>query len=517
MLHQEIIDWIKTYSVNNNNLKLVVGVSGGVDSALVSTLCAMTGIETHVVSMPIHQKEEQLTLAKTHIEWLKSTFENVYSHEHDLTESFENYKLNLMFYDDKLGWANTRSRFRMVTLYLIANFVKGIVVGTGNKIEDFGVGFFTKYGDGGVDISPIADLTKTEVREMAKKLGVSESIVSAKPTDGLWEDDRTDEDQIGASYEELEWAMEYLQDLDDRKKKVLEIYKKFNEQNTHKMNAIPVFKKNKNEETVLNKKGIYLFQELFKEKNPERENEYLFCINKNLSNPIVNKIFYVLNEDEYNENKEYFDGLKSTHFVSPHKVEFIISKQKRFTFNQMVDFSKIYVEENRIVLVTNLDVFIPESEDWENIYDDFFMSTDKSVCLALSRTEYSDEKTQWIDKIAWGNGEFADAWGFLSPLKIKSETFPFQIPVGNAPSCDNYMFLLLGMAYEHVFNWADKYKIYHYDICRKPEVVRTKRSKIVMNESSVTLPQDIFKNSDQKKFMISAKGNWQELFNTIKK
>ena len=517
MLHQEIIDWIKAYSVNNNNLKLVVGVSGGVDSALVSTLCAMTGIETHVVSMPIHQKEEQLTLARTHIEWLKNTFKNVYSHEHDLTESFESYKLNLMSYDDKLGWANTRSRFRMVTLYLIANFVKGIVVGTGNKIEDFGVGFFTKYGDGGVDISPIADLTKTEVREMAKKLGVSESIVSAKPTDGLWEDDRTDEDQIGASYEELEWAMEYLQDLDDRKKKVLEIYKKFNEQNTHKMNAIPVFKKNKNEDTELNKKGIYLFQELFKEKNPERETEYLFCINKNLSNPIVNKIFYVLNEDEYNENKEYFDRLKSTYFVNPHKVEFIISNQQRFTFNQMVDFSKIYVKENRIVLVTNLDVFIPESEDWENIYDDFFMSTDKSVCLALSRTEYSDEKTQWIDKIAWGNGEFADAWGFLSPLKIKPETFPFQIPVGNAPSCDNYMFLLLGMSYEHVFNWADKYKIYHYDICRKPEVVSTQRSKMIQNDSSVVLSKDYLHSFESSKYMIKAIDDWQTLFNTIKK
>ena len=271
MLHQEIIEWIKDYSKNNNNLKLVVGVSGGVDSALVSTLCAMTGIETHVVSMPIHQKEEQLTLARTHIEWLKNTFENVYSHEHDLTESFENYKSNLISYDDKLGWANTRSRFRMVTLYLIANFVKGIVVGTGNKIEDFGVGFFTKYGDGGVDISPIADLTKTEVREMAKKLGVSESIVSAKPTDGLWEDDRTDEDQIGASYEELEWAMEYLQDLDDRKKKVLEIYKKFHEQNEHKMKSIPVFKKTKMKILKLIRKGFiysksYLKRRILKER-----------------------------------------------------------------------------------------------------------------------------------------------------------------------------------------------------------------------------------------------------------
>ena len=514
-LKTNIIEWIKNYSKENGDLKLIVGISGGIDSATVSTLCALTGIETHVVSLPILQKEEQLLLANNHIKWLTENFSNVVAHEQDLTEIFLNFKEKLNSYDDNLGWANTRSRLRMVTLYLISNFYKGIVVGTGNKVEDFGVGFFTKYGDGGVDISPIADLTKTEVRILAKELGIIDGILNAEPTDGLWEDDRTDEIQIGASYEELEWAMKFQEELDDRKKEVLKIFEKFKKQNEHKMKPIPIFKKN--EDSKLNNKGIYLFQELFKEKNPERENEYLFCINKNLSNPIVNKIFYVLNEEEYNENKEYFDKLKSTYFVNSHKIEFIISKQQRFTFNQMVDFSKTYVEENRIVLIANLDVFIPESDDWKNIYDDFFMSTDKSVCLALSRTEYLDEKTQWIDKIAWENGEFADAWCFLSPLKIKSETFPIEIPVGAAPSCDNYMFLLLGMAYEHVFNWADKYKIYHYDICRKPEVVSTQRGKMILNDSCVVLSKDYLHSFDSSKYMIKAQDDWETLFNTIKK
>lgn len=514
---QDIIDWIKDYSINNNDLKLVIGVSGGVDSALVSTLCAMTGIETHVVSMPIHQKESQLLLANQHIEWLKSKFSNVYSHEHDLTESFENYKSKMIVYDDNLGWANTRSRFRMITLYLIANYCKGIVVGTGNKVEDFGVGFFTKYGDGGVDISPIADLTKTEVREMAKRVGVIDGILKAKPTDGLWEDDRSDEDQIGASYEELEWAMEYMEQLDERKKKVLKIYEKFHVQNEHKMNPIPVFKKIESPVIVENKKGINLFQELFFEKNSERESEYLFCINKNLDNTYVNKIFFVINQDDYNENKLYFDDLLNKKFTNPLKVQYIFSQEKRFSFNQMVEFSTKYVSEDSIVMVSNLDIFVPQIDSWKNIYDEFFKSTDKSVCMALARTEYLNDTTTWIDEVAWDRGEFADAWIFMSPLKIKPSDFPITVPVGNAPSCDNYMFLLLSNSYDYVFNWADKYKIYHYDICRKPEVVRTKRSKIVMNDSSVTLPQDIFKNTDQKKFMISAKGDWQEVFNSIKK
>jgi NAD+ synthase len=252
-LKDRIIDWLRNYSINNNDLCFIVGVSGGIDSSVVSTLCAKTGIETHVVSLPILQNQEQLKLAQKHIDWLKFNYKNVVNHEEDLTDVFLKFKEKLSFYDNNLAWANMKSRMRMVALYQLSTFYKGLVVGTGNKIEDFGVGFFTKYGDGGVDISPIADLTKTDVRNLAKELGVIDDIILSKPTDGLWEDDRTDEDQLGASYEELEWAMNIIDklrlskklknDLSDRDYEVLKIYEKFNSKNKHKMIKIPIFKK----------------------------------------------------------------------------------------------------------------------------------------------------------------------------------------------------------------------------------------------------------------------------------
>jgi NAD+ synthase len=247
MLYQHISNWLKEYLESNKLDCFVIGVSGGIDSALTSTLCAQTGKKTLVISMPIHQAEDQLQRAHNHIQWLKEKYLNVESFEFDLTNTFETFK-SLFSVENKLALANSRSRLRMVTLYQIAGTYKGLVVGTGNKVEDFGVGFFTKYGDGGVDISPIADLTKTEVRQMAKELGVIEEILIAKPTDGLWEDNRTDEDQIGATYEELEWAMEYTPDdsnpLTLQDEKILAIYKKFNTVNQHKINPIPVFSKN---------------------------------------------------------------------------------------------------------------------------------------------------------------------------------------------------------------------------------------------------------------------------------
>jgi len=241
----DIIDWLKNYSENNNNLCFVVGVSGGIDSALVSTLYALTSIETHVVSLPINQKSSQLDRARKHSNWLLGKFSNVQFHEIELSDSFEKIKNNLYDYHSDLGCANTKSRLRMLTLYHLSTFYKGLVVGTGNKIEDFGVGFFTKYGDGGVDISPIADLTKTEVRELSKELGIINEIIEAKPTDGLWDDDRTDEEQIGASYEELEWAMEFSNQYepDSHQKQILKIYNKLNKSNKHKMVSVPVFKK----------------------------------------------------------------------------------------------------------------------------------------------------------------------------------------------------------------------------------------------------------------------------------
>lgn len=243
-LKNDIIQWLTEYS-KTGDFKFVVGVSGGIDSAVVSTLCAMTGIETHVITLPIQQKSEQLSLARRHIEHLKSNFNNVKSNEHDLTDVFLILSNNLKEYDNELGWANSKSRLRMITLYQLATHVGGIVVGTGNKVEDFGVGFFTKYGDGGVDISPIADLTKTEVRSLAKQLNVIEDIILAKPTDGLWQDDRSDEEQIGATYEELEWAMKFKGDpdqLDSRLKEVRSIYLNFNRKNKHKMLPVPIFK-----------------------------------------------------------------------------------------------------------------------------------------------------------------------------------------------------------------------------------------------------------------------------------
>lgn len=245
MLHQKISNWLSEYLINNNLENFIIGISGGIDSALVSTLCAQTGKKTIVLSMPIHQSPDQLQRAHNHIQWLKQNYSNVESFELDLTNTFETFK-SLFKIKNNLALANSRSRLRMTTLYQIAGMHKGLVVGTGNKIEDFGVGFFTKYGDGGVDISPIADLTKTDVRQMSKKLGVSQDIILAKPTDGLWEDDRTDEDQLGASYPELEWAMEFKGDensLSEKQKEILAIYRKFNNQNKHKMEIIPIFKK----------------------------------------------------------------------------------------------------------------------------------------------------------------------------------------------------------------------------------------------------------------------------------
>lgn len=244
-LNIKISKWLKSYLESSNLDYFIIGISGGIDSALTSTLCAQTGKKTLVISMPIHQSEDQLQRAHNHIQWLKEKYPNVESFEFDLTNTFETFK-SLFPIENKLALANSRSRLRMVTLYQIAGTYKGLVVGTGNKVEDFGVGFFTKYGDGGVDISPIADLTKTEVRQMAKELGIIKDILIAKPTDGLWEDGRTDEDQIGATYEELEWAMDFKEDpqkLFGRQKEVYYIFNKLNKQNKHKINPMPVFKK----------------------------------------------------------------------------------------------------------------------------------------------------------------------------------------------------------------------------------------------------------------------------------
>ena len=236
-LKNRIVKWIKGYADTNNIQALVVGVSGGIDSAVVSTLCAETKLPTFPLGMPIHQDSGQESLSDNHLAWLSEKYSNVKTLKFDLTRTFETFKKTLNEYShDELALANTRSRLRMVTLYQIAGKYNGMVVGTGNKVEDYGVGFYTKYGDGGVDIAPIADLYKTEVRELGGHLGVASDIIDAIPTDGLWDDKRTDEDQLGVSYALLEEAME-----SGTGPGVDTLYR-FNKANQHKMQPIPTFK-----------------------------------------------------------------------------------------------------------------------------------------------------------------------------------------------------------------------------------------------------------------------------------
>ncbi|SHG09311.1 NAD+ synthase [Flavobacterium segetis] len=248
----QIVDWLKIYAENAKVNGFVIGISGGVDSAVTSTLCAQTGLQVLCVEMPIHQAESHVTRGREHIDQLKIRYTNVNSIQADLTSVFDTFKSVVPHTSDilkvNLALANTRARLRMTTLYYFAGIQGLLVAGTGNKVEDFGVGFYTKYGDGGVDVSPIADLMKSEVFLLGKYLKVPESILTAAPTDGLFGDDRTDEDQLGASYDELEWAMlqdeskKSVEDFSGREKIVFEIYKRLNFVNRHKMIAIPVCK-----------------------------------------------------------------------------------------------------------------------------------------------------------------------------------------------------------------------------------------------------------------------------------
>jgi NAD+ synthase len=233
-----ISNWIKSYvdQMPNRAKSLIIGISGGIDSSVSSTLSAMTGLKTIVLTMPIKQKVNQHDLSLKHQEWLIKNFKNVEVHTISLDKLFESFSSTLNKFDNEHGFANSRARLRMTTLYQVAAANKGIVVGTGNKVEDFGVGFYTKYGDGGVDISPIADCSKTEVWELGKELGILKEIIDAPPTDGLWDDGRTDEGQLGFKYEDLEDAMKN-QDSPHRKE-----YERIRKQNLHKMEPIPVCK-----------------------------------------------------------------------------------------------------------------------------------------------------------------------------------------------------------------------------------------------------------------------------------
>ena len=248
---EHIVEWLKDYSMKSKTKGFVIGVSGGIDSAVTSALAAKTGLLLLCVEMPIHQDQKQVNRAKTHIDWLKENHDNVTNTETELTSIFDAF-MNSVEHSaseesNSLSLANARARIRMTTLYHYAQINNYLVLGTGNKVEDFGVGFYTKYGDGGVDLSPIADLVKTEVYELGKELNIVEDIMIATPTDGLWGDDRTDEDQIGATYPELEWAMKIREKANidftlftSRQQEVFEIYTRLNIANQHKMEPIPV-------------------------------------------------------------------------------------------------------------------------------------------------------------------------------------------------------------------------------------------------------------------------------------
>ncbi len=247
---QHIVNWLKDYADSAKINGFIVGISGGIDSAVTSTLCAKTGLDVLCIEMPIHQAKSHVTRAQEHIEQLKKRFDNVSDIKVDLTPVFEEFKTEVSLDGNPvtvdMALANTRARLRMTTLYYHAGLLGFLVVGTGNKVEDFGVGFYTKYGDGGVDISPIADLLKSEVYKIGNYLQVPEAIMIASPSDGLFGDTRSDEDQIGANYDELEWAMEMndkgkiIEDFKGRKKEVFEIFKRYNSANKHKMIAIPI-------------------------------------------------------------------------------------------------------------------------------------------------------------------------------------------------------------------------------------------------------------------------------------
>lgn len=249
---EQIVNWLKTYALNAGVNGFVVGISGGVDSAVTSTLCALTGLQVLCVEMPIHQPAAHVSRAREHIQYLKSKFPGVSSVVADLTETFETLKASFPETEEnpkvQLALANSRARLRMTTLYYFAGLHGYLVAGTGNKVEDFGVGFFTKYGDGGVDLSPIADLMKSEIYMLGAHLNIPSSIQTAPPADGLFGDDRSDEQQLGASYDELEWAMHAYEsglqssDFEGRQKQVFDIFTRLHNANQHKMQPIPVCK-----------------------------------------------------------------------------------------------------------------------------------------------------------------------------------------------------------------------------------------------------------------------------------
>lgn len=264
-------------------------------------------------------------------------------------------------------------------------------------------------------------------------------------------------------------------------------------------------------------KKINLFCEIFIEKNEERLKEYVYCINKNISNTSIKNIFLVCYQKTYDENIEYFQKFFTEQILPNNKIKLILNSEEfRFTFNKFVEYSNIYLNKGEIVAVSNLDIFFPDDYYWRNIDKDFFIPTKNTCCLSLSRTEYINDNYTFIDEGAWDRGEFADAWIFKTPLRLSNSSFPFKIPVGSAPTCDNFMFYILNQEYEMTFNWAEKYRIYHYDICRKPETLKTKSGEMILHDDVVELDVNWLHQKPEEKYRVYPKNNWNKLFNNKK-
>lgn len=262
---------------------------------------------------------------------------------------------------------------------------------------------------------------------------------------------------------------------------------------------------------IIDNNKIIVFCEIFVEKNELRLEEYLFCIKKNIENPSVEKIFLVCNNLVYSNNLEYFQHFIQTRLNNSSKISVILENSTRFTFNNFIKYTQNLVAIDKVVVVMNLDIFIPVTDEWKTVKQNFFNRLDNQVCLALSRTEYINDVLQFRDERAWERGEFADAWCFKTPLHITEDDFPFTIPVGSAPTCDNFMFLILGKKYKKVFNWAQKYTIYHHDFVRKPETAVSKEGRMILHDDVVQLDHKLLKNYDETEYLNSPYQDWEEI------
>jgi hypothetical protein len=261
---------------------------------------------------------------------------------------------------------------------------------------------------------------------------------------------------------------------------------------------------------------IHLFNEIFVEKNEERLNEYVFCINKNIDNPSIEKIYLVCNNNLYENNIGFFENLFQKKLNQNTKVTLILDENKRFTFNNFINYTNRLLEKDTIAMVSNLDIFIPNTDNWQNIEKNFFQYTKNKCCMALSRTEYVNDSYSFRDERAWKSGEFGDCWIFKTPIQITENDFPFEIPVGSAPTCDNHMFLIMGNTHERVFNWAEKYIIYHLDLIRKPDVLEKKAGRMIINDDVVNLKNNYFDGIPPEKWKITPYQDWDRFIKQIK-